>query len=501
VNILDGKVLFDSGEGGVALAARRVCVESVIQGRRRGTWREREGTQGGQSACGAGEGVDTEGEGAEDDLSQVLGFNDSALYGGPTSVAAGAFAVADRDLPSYHAHLRDRVAMPGVEFGGSALAPVGTTNGNGNEMGSPVQVPQSVDTLGSAGVGQGSGSSRSPNLNPAANSNSNVNVGTGITVIVEPVVESPVDDLVDLQASRTNTMANPPTTTTTTGRGSLLSVEYINSKLMRRHSHSYTLTARNADRDRNRSHSHSHAKRPSTSSGVDANAGGLTPSLVVGDRDAGEGNAENGRPSGRGQAGKGHGHARNLSTLIRATMRPFASLGLHSPSSSSHGHGQHQHQHHGHGLFGFTRSASGSGPGSRVSSQDGHVRGGHTNGWTPPSSSSPGSPSANPQTTDPNSNSNTNPTNTTARSLSQVPTYTTASLATYLGGVQPLSSLVGLPSYHDAVSVHVRRVGGSGVETETRAAATRRDREEGGSAGASEESREEDSNACACPLI
>jgi hypothetical protein len=142
---------------------------------------------------------------------------------------------------------------------------------------------------------------------------------------------------------------------------------------------------------------------------------------------------------GHGQ-GTGRGHLRSLSSLFKATMKPFTAL---SP-----------HHNGGHGLFSLSKSPSppddnhhvpSSGPSSRRTSPSRRA----SVPGTLPSTTSSGS-SGQPLQPSHSASSDLH------RSISEVPDYSVASQG-FMGGVPPLSSLVGLPSYDEAAREDRRR--------------------------------------------
>lgn len=155
----------------------------------------------------------------------------------------------------------------------------------------------------------------------------------------------------------------------------------------------------------------------------------------------------------------GHGHGnyvRNLSSLFKATMKPFTSLTHHGQAREHHGER--------HGFFGHSASFFGHGEHHRHHSSH------------PPSSSSSRHPSPTRMSSAPlrlpsqfvqhlphhassppsessplytPSLSTLNSASALHRSLSEVPDYSFASRG-FMGGVPPLSSSKGLPSYEEA---------------------------------------------------
>ncbi len=364
IHILDGRVLDEARTA--SLRSRRLALEGLCRGE-----------DGGQ----------------EDPIGMRLG-------GGMELLDETARDIEDRELPSYTAHVRDRVAN--MYF--PETATVRVPGGSG------------LDTVGADAV------------NPYEDEAHSRSSGSRSGRIALGHAAGPHYYHFP-HASSTSASASP--------------LDWVNSELLSLASSRLRDRTTSAGLDSPQqvpSHPHSRAPSPEREDGVGESHG------------AGQTN-EHGHTQGH--------HARNLSKLFKATMRPFTAL-------SHHGHA---HEHHGerHGFPGLSR-----GPASAFDHREIHRH--HSSHPSSSSSSRRPSPtrissaplslsssssqlprhlphhtSLSPsESSPPNTLSTSNAASALLRhSLSEVPDYSVASRG-FMGGVPPLSSSAGLPSYEEA---------------------------------------------------
>ncbi|PPQ65559.1 hypothetical protein CVT24_010822 [Panaeolus cyanescens] len=438
VHILDGRLLEEAK--GSSLPVRRVLFSR----------RQVFGVTGDQNGEGSEMDVDDEFQGDE----------------GPDS----QFLEADRQLPSYHAHLRDRVA--------NMFLPEGATMRVNNPW-IPSSMPMSPDTEHSSGSGW-----QSPLPLPngfgvsGADSMPNSPRHRPMDLIASdiPVSHTPprVSSSTLLQRENRNpSYGSFPTLSAPTGAISTSSssnhsidrhvitgstpLEYVNSELLLSLNNERSGGSRSQSRPQSRQGSRPGSRwvsRPHSRSGSPERGG--------------EDHSGHGEP---GSPGHGHGHGHHgLRHFIKATMRPFTALTSHShPHSSSHSHtssSRHsptestsslpahlphstpnsaQAQH-----FGLGNSHSTSHTHSHPNSLLHHP---HTPQHTPSplAASRSGSHASLAHVASSPSmavGSVTAP-DYLHRALAEVPDYSVAARG-FMGGVPPLTSLQGLPSYEEA---------------------------------------------------
>jgi len=392
---------------------------------------------------------------------------------------------ADRELPSYTAHVRDRVA--------NMFLPDNATMRVSNPWVGNIGSGSQSHGRGTPGSGSGSGTIGTPNhVHPTGVEADSPRLAEGSEQLRNESSGSlPIHTYTHIGPSTSSSSishshesaSRSERHTPVYGQGNPLPLDWVNSELM------LSLTdeplvrlggvqgqqptgasstrsrpdTRTASRPASTTHSRAASPEGIPRTSADGAAGLVSSPTAI----SPVGARTSSPPPTTDAHTHGHPHGvRNLSmsSLFKATMKPFTALAHHghhkdreAPSHHSHGSG------HGHGLFGMSRGSSWSSHAhDDTCATTGNLNLDNLHLSTSPFASRPPSPGL--------SGPSSSPPSTAApacitgqaflhRALTEVPNYAIASRG-FIGGVPPLSSMRGLPSYEESAREAASRVDG-----------------------------------------